>query len=223
MKLTLFDLDGTLLPIDSDHGFNEHMVALGWADATTFAQRNDAFYLDYQAGRLDMAAYIAFATACWRDRPEAQIEEASRGFLDTVIRPALRTEALELVRRHQAAGDLVAIVTATSEFITRPIARLFGIEALIATNLARNAQGRVTGAIAGTASFREGKVARVEAWLAEQGLSLSAVQRSTFYSDSTNDLPLLERVSHPVVTNPSRDLAGIAQARGWPILRLFNP
>ena len=126
------------------------------------------------------------------------------------------------MQRHRDAGDLLAIVTATNEFVTRPIARLFGIDELIATELERDGAGRITGAIRGVPAFQAGKIARVEAWLAARGLAWDDVERSSFYSDSPNDLPLLERVSHPVATNPVPRLAEIAAARGWPVLRLFD-
>lgn len=222
MRLTLFDLDGTLLPGDSDHAFGEWIISLGWADRAAYQSRNDRFYADYQAGHLDIAAYVEFCTAPWRDREPRLLEEATEGFLQQVVQPMLRPSAVELVRRHQAAGDLVALVTATNDFITRPIARLFGIEELIATDLARDDQGRVLGTIQGVASFREGKVTRVGQWLAQRGQSLNHFERCTFYSDSTNDLPLLERVSHPVATNPGPALERIAGERGWPVLKLFT-
>ncbi len=221
MNLTLFDLDGTLLPQDSDHLFGEFMVALGWADGAAFKRGNDAFYADYQAGRLDMRAYIEFATAPWRNRSAADIASASETFMAEWVLPLLTDSARALVRRHVLAGDRVVVVTATNEFVTRPIVHALGVEELIATELARDGSGRVTGAIQGVPSFREGKVTRVDAWLQSQGLSWQQVQRSTFYSDSTNDLPLLERVSHPVATNPTPALASIALERGWPQLKLF--
>ncbi len=222
MKLALFDLDGTLIPKDSDHAFGEFLVSLGWADGDSFRRRNDAFYADYVAGRLDIDAYVDFATAPWRDRPAVELAEVSARFLDLVVRPMLHAQALALVQRHRDAGDLVAVVTATNDFVTRPIAQLFGVSELIATDLQRDAAGRVTGRIEGVPSFREGKVARVKHWLAARGLTLDDFERSTFYSDSTNDLPLLECVSAPVATNPGPALERIAQERGWPVLKLFT-
>lgn len=222
MNLTLFDLDYTLIEIDSDHGFGEFMVRIGWAAEAIHRARNDAFYADYLAGRLDQAAYIEFATAPWRDLPAHEAEAGRERFVREVIDPVLRPQARELVRRHREAGDVLAIVTSTNEFITRPIADRFGIETLIATELARDAHGKVTGAIRGVPAFREGKVARLEQWLAARDQSRADFERITFYSDSTNDLPLLEWASHPVATNPSAALAQIAAARGWPILRLFD-
>ncbi len=221
MRLTLFDLDGTLLPIDSDHAFGEFMVRLGWADGEAFREANDRFYAQYQAECLDVAAYIRFATACWRDRDAAQLAEASQRFTREVIAPEVREAALQLVRRHVEAGDRVAIITATNDFITRPIAALFGVETLIATELQRDAAGRVTGEIHGVPAYREGKVTRVQQWLEAQGLRCADFERITFYSDSTNDLPLLQSVSHPVATNPASALERQAGERGWPILRLF--
>ena len=222
MNLTLFDLDGTLLPGDSDHGFGQFVLAMGWADAADFARRNDAFYADYQAGRLDIHAYVDFCTAPWRDREPAELAVARQRFVDEWARPMVRHSALALVQRHRDAGDLIAIVTATNAFVTRPIAALLGVDELIATELACDSAGRATGKIEGTPSFGAGKIARVEQWLAARGQALSDFARSTFYSDSTNDLPLLERVSHPVATNPGAALERIAQQRGWPVLRLFT-
>lgn len=221
MKLALFDLDGTLLPIDSDHAFGEFMIELGWADAQAYRQRNDAFYEQYKAERLDIDAYVEFCTAPWRDRAAHELAAAQAQFVDRVARPALRPAAVELVQRHRKAGDRLAVVTATNDFVTRPIATLFGIETLIATELERDADGRVTGGIRGTPSFREGKVRRVDDWLRSIGCSWSDFDAQLFYSDSTNDLALLERVSHPVATNPGPALEAVAQRRHWPILRLF--
>lgn len=222
MNLTLFDLDGTLIDTDSDHAFGEFLVERGWVDRDSFRRRNDAFYADYQAGRLDQAAYIDFATAPWRDRAPDEVLALREAFLQERILPVLHDSARALVRRHQAAGDRVAIVTATNEFITRPIAGLFGVPDLIALQLERDAAGRVTGRILGTPSFREGKITRVEQWLAGLGTPATAFERTTVYSDSTNDLPLLEWCSHPVATNPGPGLRAVAQVRGWPILRLFE-
>jgi len=221
MRLALFDLDGTLLPIDSDHAFGDFIVGSGLADAADYRRRNDAFYADYQQGRLDIDAYVAFCTEPWRALDAAAQAALQRRFVEEVVRPALRPAAIELVERHRRAGELVAIVTATNDFITRPIADCFGISALIATELARDGRGHATGAVRGKPAFREGKIERVRAWLAAAGCALEDFERSTFYSDSTNDLPLLEHVSHPVATNPGPALREIALARGWPILDLF--
>ena len=219
--LALFDLDGTLLPIDSDHAFGEFVVRIGWADAEAHRRRNDAFYADYQAGCLDIHAYIDFATSAWRGRPAHELAAASARFMHEVIGPVLLEPARALVERHRAAGDELAIVTSTNDFITAPIAAALGIPHLLATELERDASGRVTGRIRGTPALREGKVERVAHWLATRGTTLQAYARSTYYGDSTNDLPLLEQVTHPVATNPGPALAQIAAQRGWPVLRLF--
>lgn len=221
MNLTLFDLDGTLLPGDSDHAFGEFVIALGWADADSHRRRNDAFYRDYQAGCLDLDAYIEFTTAPWRDRTPAELAHASTRFVAEVIAPQLHPSAQELVRAHQRAGDRIAIVTATNEFVTRPIAQAFGVDALIAVELERDASGRATGRIRGVPSFRDGKIERVDRWLAGDGWRWEDFGRTTVYSDSTNDLPLLERAGVPVATNPTPALEALARERGWRILRLF--
>lgn len=222
MNLALFDLDGTLIPGDSDHAFGEFMIGLGWVDAERHRRANDAFYRQYLAGTLDIAEYIAFTTSAWRRRPLAEQAEASRRFIAEVMQPQIRAPAFDLLQRHRDAGDLMAIVTATNEFVTRPIAEAFGVEHLLAVELERDAAGAATGRIAGVPSFREGKIARVQQWLQGLGHRLDGFERSVFYSDSTNDLPLLEIVSEPVATNPSPALEAIARERGWRILRLFE-
>jgi len=221
MKLALFDLDHTLLPIDSDHAWGQFSAGIGWVDPPTFNERNDAFYRDYQAGRLDVREYIRFATAAVRAQGPLAAQAAHARFMREVVEPAIRPEALALVQRHRQAGDATVIVTATNEFVTRPIAARFGVDDIIAVELARDAGGWLTGEIAGTPSFREGKVARVEQWLAARGLGWGDVE-GTFYSDSPNDLPLLERVDHPVATNPDPRLETLARERGWRVLHLFS-
>jgi len=221
MKLALFDLDGTLIPGDSDHAFGEFMIAQGWVDADLHRRRNDDFYRQYQAGCLDIDEYIAFTTHAWRHRPLAEQQAASARFMAEVMAPQLRPPAFELLQRHRDAGDLIAIVTATNEYVTRPIADALGIDHLLAVQLERDASGAATGRIRGVPSFREGKIARVHDWLASLGHRLGDFEHSVFYSDSTNDLPLLEIVREPVATNPSPALEAIARERGWRILRLF--
>lgn len=222
MNLTLFDLDGTLIETDSDHAFGEFLVHVGWADKDRFKQRNDQFYAEYLAGTIDVAAYLDFATTAWRSRPAPEALAIRERFMRDVMRPAVHERALKLVQQHQTAGDRVAIVTATNEFVTRPIADLFGIETLLAVELERDAQGRATGRAKGVPTFREGKVTRVEQWLKSLGQAAQDFGRITFYSDSINDLPLLEWATHPVATNPGAQLEAVATERGWPILRLFE-
>jgi len=220
MKLALFDLDYTLLPIDSDHAWGEFTITLGWTDPVDFARQNDAFYAHYQAGTLDIHAYVRFATEAFRRQgPEAAAAAHAR-FMCEVVQPAIRPEALALLQQHREAGDRLVIVTATNEFVTRPIAQALGVSELIAVELARDASGWFTGEIVGTPSMREGKVVRLQQWLQAQGLDWDAVH-TTFYSDSRNDLPLLEKVSQPVATNPDDTLRRVAQEKGWPVLDLF--
>ena len=220
-RLALFDLDHTLLPLDSDHGWGEFTMQIGWCDRAEFGRRNDAFFQDYLAGRLDIHDYVRFATEAMVQRGPQAAAAAHQRFMDEIIRPAIRPAAIELVRRHQQAGDVVVITSATNEFVTRPIAQAFGVDELIATELARGPDGWLTGEVAGQPNMREGKVARLAAWLAARGWDWSDVE-ATFYSDSMNDLPLLEKVQHPVATNPDERLRALAQERGWPVLDLFK-
>lgn len=220
--LCLFDLDHTLLPIDSDHAFGDFLVRIGWADADAFRRGNDAFYAQYLAGRLDIDAYMSFTTAPWRGRSPTEQAQVQERFMAEVVRPQMKPQALELVQQHQAAGDLVAIVTATNEFVTTPIAAAFGVEHLLAVQLERDGAGTITGRIRGVPSYQGGKITRVDQWLQSLGARWGDFERTTFYSDSPNDLPLLERVSDPVATNPSPALQQVAQERGWRILKLFN-
>lgn len=219
-KVALFDLDHTLLPIDSDYCWGEFTQQIGWTDPVEFKRRNDEFYAHYIAGTLDVHDYVRFAVEALRVRGPAAYEEAHARFMREWIAPAMRPQALELVRSHQQQGDLVAIVTATNELVTRPIAAAFGVPELLAVELERDASGWITGEIAGVPSMREGKVLRVDQWLAHRGLDWLDVE-TTFYSDSLNDLPLLERVEYPVATNPDPRLRTLALERGWRILDLF--
>lgn len=220
MKLALFDLDHTLLPIDSDYSWGEFTTKIGWTDPAVFKARNDEFFAQYKAGTLDIHDYVRFAIEAVRLQGPEKAGEAHARFMAEVIQPALREEARALVRGHREAGDEVVIITATNEFVTRPIAAALGVDELIAVDLEKGADGWYTGAIRGVPSARDGKVVRMEQWLSARGLGWKDVE-STFYSDSTNDLPLLERVDHPVATNPDARLREIARERGWRILDLF--
>lgn len=221
-KLALFDLDHTLIPIDSDYEWGVFTTALGWNNAAEFSRRNEAFFAQYRSGTLDIYAYIRFATRALCERGAIESEAVRALFMRDVVLKVIKPQAVDLVRVHQAAGDTVVIVTATNEFVTKLIAPAFGVPALIAVELARDPQtGWYNGEIEGTPSFREGKIARVQQWLAERQLVWDEVE-TTFYSDSINDLPLLEHVSHPVATNPDPRLRAIAVQRGWRILELFD-
>ena len=220
-RIALFDLDHTLIPFDSDYEWGEFTIALGWCDGNEFKRRNAEFFAQYQAGTLDIHDYVRFATQAIRQQGAANSTAAHDRFMRDVVQKGIRQQALALVREHQDAGEQVVIVTATNEFVTRPIAVAFGVIDLIAVELERDAAGQLTGAIRGTPSFREGKVTRVQQWLAGRGWDWDAVE-TTFYTDSLNDLALLEKVTHPVATNPDERLRAIAAGRGWRILELFQ-
>lgn len=221
MNLTLFDLDHTLIPIDSDYEWGVFTTTLGWTDADEFRRQNEAFYAHYKAGTLDIRAYVRFATQAMRAQGPVKAQAAHEQFMQQVIASVIKPQALDLLHQHQSAGDEVVIVTATNEFVTRPIARALGVAELMAVELVRDpVSDWFTGEIHGTPSFREGKVTRVEEWLAQRQLRWDQVY-TTFYTDSINDLALLERVTQPVATNPDERLRAIAVERGWRILELF--
>lgn len=224
MKLALFDLDHTLLPIDSDHSWGVFTSTIGWTDPVEFNRKNDEFFAHYRAGTLDIREYVRFATDAIRRQGAINSEAAHAHFMRDVVQPVIKEQALALVRTHLESDDQVIIVTATNEFVTRPIARAFGVTELIAVELERDTAvggtGWFTGEIKGVASIREGKVTRVNQWLAERQLCWANVE-TTFYTDSLNDLSLMEKVTHPVATNPDERLREIATLRGWRILDLF--
>lgn len=220
-RLALFDLDHTLIPMDSDHGWGEFAIEMGWCDRAEFGRRNDEFFAHYQAGTLNVQDYVRFATEAIVQRGEEEATVAHERFMQAVIRPAMQPQAVALVQNHLQAGDVVVITSATNEFVTRPIAAAFGVEHLLSTELERDGDGWFTGEVKGMPNMREGKVTRMDAWLAARGLSWDTVE-STFYSDSMNDVPLLERVNHPVATNPEPRLRALAQERGWRVLDLFT-
>lgn len=221
MHLALFDLDHTLLPLDSDYEWGQFLGRVGAVDALAHTRENERFYREYVAGTMDIAEFLAFGLAPLAAHPPERLDAWHREFMREVIAPAIRPAARALVERHRERGDLCAIITATNEFVTAPIARAFGIEHLIATGVER-VDGRYTGRPAGTPSYREGKIVRTDEWLASLGRRLDAFERSWFYSDSANDLPLLLRVTDPVPTNPDARLAACAAERGWRVLRLFE-
>jgi len=219
MNLTLFDLDNTLLACDSDYEWGQFLVDRGVLKRDEYEAQNAAFYEQYKAGTLDIHEFLGFALRPLAEHATAELERWHAEFMDARIRPAMGAPARALVRRHLDAGDLCAVVTATNSFVTGPIAREFGVPHLVATEPERIG-GRYTGRVAGTPCFREGKIARVQAWLAEQGRQLGDFAQSRFYSDSQNDLPLLELVTHPVAVDPDPKLAAVARARGWPAVSL---
>jgi HAD superfamily hydrolase (TIGR01490 family) len=219
MDLALFDLDNTLLAGDSDYEWAQFLIDRGVLDRSTYEAANDRFFAQYKAGTLDIGEFLAFQLAPLARYPRAQLDAWHGEFMAAKIRPMIGAPARRLVARHRDAGALCAIVTATNSFVTAPIAREFGIEHLIATEPEAR-DGAYTGAVAGIPAFREGKVARLEQWLAARGRTLEAFAESWFYSDSHNDLPLLERVKHAVAVDPDEPLRAVAAARGWPVISL---
>jgi HAD superfamily hydrolase (TIGR01490 family) len=219
MRLALFDLDNTLLAGDSDYEWGQFLVDRGVLERSSYEAQNRAFYEQYKAGTLDIHEFLGFALRPLAAHTPAELERWHAEFMRTRIVPMMLPAARSLVRRHLDAGDLCAIITSTNSFVTRPIADAFGIEHLIATEPERQ-DGRFTGRVAGLPSFREGKVRRLDDWLGKLGHALRDFQQSTCYSDSHNDLPLLERVTRPVAVDPDETLARIAAQRGWETITL---
>ena len=217
MRLALFDLDNTLLTGDSDYEWGQFLVDHGVLDRDAYEAQNRAYYEQYVAGTLDIHEYLGFALRPLAEHTPAELEKWHAEFMRLRILPMITPAARALVKHHRT--DLCAIVTATNSFITAPIAREFGVPHLIATEPERR-DGRFTGRVRGTPCFREGKIERLEAWLAGLGRRLEDFEESTFYSDSHNDLPLLERVSRPVAVDPDGALAEEARRRGWAIQTL---
>jgi HAD superfamily hydrolase (TIGR01490 family) len=219
MNLALFDLDNTLLACDSDYEWGQFLVDRGVLGREEYEAQNAAFYEQYKSGTLDIHEFLGFALRPLAAHAPADLERWHARFMAERIRPAIGERARALVRGHLEAGDLCAVVTATNSFVTAPIAREFGVAHLVATEPER-IDGRFTGRVLGAPCFREGKIARVESWLAGEGRALGEFARSSFYSDSHNDLPLLERVTRPVAVDPDRTLAAEAARRGWPVISL---
>jgi len=219
MRLVLFDLDNTLLAGDSDYEWGQFLIDRGILDRQTYEAQNQAYYGQYVAGTLDIHEYLGFALRPLAAHTPQELDRWHADFMRLRILPMIGQSARELVRGHLAGGDLCAIVTATNSFVTAPIAREFGIRHLIATE-PESRDGRFTGRVAGTPCFRDGKVTRLGEWLAGLGRRLADFAESTFYSDSHNDLPLLEKVSRPVAVDPDDQLAAEAARRGWAVISL---
>jgi HAD superfamily hydrolase (TIGR01490 family) len=218
MKLVLFDLDNTLLAGDSDFEWAQFLIEQGVLDREVYEARNQSFYDQYRAGTLDIHEFLDFQLKPLSRHPRAQLDAWHREFMAQKILPIIRDSARNLVARH--ADALRAVITATNSFVTAPIAREFGIEHLIATE-PEEKNGSFTGKVTGVPCFREGKVARLESWLASRGANLGVFEASWFYSDSLNDLPLLERVTNPVAVDPDDTLRAHAERHGWPVITLF--
>ena len=224
-QLALFDLDHTLLPIDSDHEWGRFLVKIGVVDADHYASENERFYTDYKAGRLDIFGFLNFALKPLSEHSRAQLNQWHDQFMEEVILKEIKTKALDLVKSHQDQGHLCCVVTATNSFVTRPIVKKFGIDHLVATEpevIGNPLTGNFTGKVSGIPNFKEGKVTRVEHWLKDRNLSWANLSNSYFYSDSINDLPLMEKVMQAKPTNPDDKLRQVAIERSWPILELFS-
>ncbi|HDS1737273.1 MULTISPECIES: HAD family hydrolase [Pseudomonas] len=216
MRLALFDLDNTLLGGDSDHAWGDYLCERGILDPIAYKQRNDAFYQDYLNGTLDLQAYLAFSMEILAATEPATLDEWHRDFMRDCIEPIILPKALALLRQHREAGDKLVIITATNRFVTAPIARRLGVRTLLATECERDGE-RFTGRSTDIPCFREGKVTRLQRWMLENGYDLEG---SYFYSDSMNDLPLLEQVEHAVAVDPDAKLQAEALSRGWPVISL---
>ena len=216
MSLAIFDLDNTLLAGDSDHSWGEFLCETGRVDAVEYRARNDAFYADYCAGKLDVVAYQSFTQAILARTEAAELARWQAEFMRDVIEPIILAKGEALLAKHREAGDQLLIITATNRFVTAPIAARLGVDTLLATEC-EMADGRYTGRTTDIPCYQAGKVTRLQRWLAENDRNLDD---STFYSDSRNDLPLLEQVSHPVAVDPDDSLRATATERGWPVISL---
>jgi HAD superfamily hydrolase (TIGR01490 family) len=215
----LFDLDNTLLAGDSDYNWSLFLIRQGLLDEKTHHERNEQFYLDYKNGNLDIYKFLAFQLKPLSEHSMADLNALHAKYMDSVIRPMMTQKAQDLVNQHKAQGDLCLVITATNSFVTKPIAQAYGIAHLIGTD-PEMVNGAYTGGVAGVPSFQEGKVTRLKLWLAERGQVLADFERSYFYSDSHNDLPLMKLVTHPVAVDADAKLTDYAQQHGWPHISL---
>ena len=220
MKLALFDLDNTLLAGDSDFEWAQYLIEQGVLDREVYEARNEEFYAQYRAGTLDIFEFLDFQLKPLSRHTREVLDGWHREFMTRKILPIIREPARALVEKHR--GDLRAIITATNSFVTAPIARELGVEHLIAPEPEQR-EGAFTGQVTDIPCFREGQVKRLHSWLEVQGRTLESFEASYFYSDSLNDLPLLQCVTHPVAVDPDDTLRAHAEAHGWPVVRLNTP
>ncbi|NCW36122.1 MAG: HAD family hydrolase [Methylophilaceae bacterium] len=219
MNLALFDLDNTILAGDSDYNWSRFLIQEGYLDGEVHAEKNEKFYADYKAGTLDIYAFVEFQFRPLARNPRSVLNQLLKKYVEEVIKPMITKKAYALVRKHHEEGDLLIVITATNSFITKPIAALFGIENLIGTD-PEEKEGEFTGKVSGLPSFKEGKVTRLEAWLKNKNLSLLDFKKSYFYSDSHNDLPLMQKVTHPIAVDADDILTEYAKSKGWPLISL---
>lgn len=218
-NLALFDLDNTLLAGDSDYNWSLFLIGEGLLDAEQHKARNEQFYEDYKNGTLDIYAFLQFQLKPLSQHPKAFLDELHKKYMSNVIRPMMTQKAQDLVNQHKANGDLCMVITATNSFVTQPIAAAYGIEHLIGTD-PEMVDGQFTGGVSGTPSFQQGKVTRLNEWLAARGQTLAEFETSYFYSDSHNDLPLMKLVTHPVAVDADATLTAYASEHGWPQISL---
>lgn len=218
-NLALFDLDNTLLAGDSDYNWSLFLIGEGLLDAKTHHERNEQFYQDYKNGNLDIYKFLEFQLKPLSQHPREFLDALHNKYMEQVIRPMMTEKAQALVDKHRAQGDLMLVITATNSFVTKPIATAYGIDNLIGTD-PEEVDGKFTGGVAGVPSFQQGKVTRLNQWLAERGQQLSDFATSYFYSDSHNDLPLMKLVSHPVAVDADPTLTEYAAQQGWPSISL---
>lgn len=216
MALAIFDLDNTLLDGDSDHLWGQFLASQGIVDGEAYERENQRFYDEYKAGQLDIFEFLAFSLKPLADTDPDTLGQLHQRFMHSHIMPIIDRKSRELLDKHRQQGDVLLIITATNRFVTEPIAKELGVEHLLATD-PEMLNGRYTGRVSGIPCFQEGKVKRLDAWLASTHHSM---QGSWFYSDSLNDIPLLERVDHPVAVDPDETLAQHAEMKGWPIISL---
>ncbi|MCG8671373.1 MAG: HAD-IB family hydrolase [Pseudomonadales bacterium] len=216
MTLAIFDLDNTLINGDSDHAWGEFLVRQGIVDEVTYKSTNDAFYEDYKRGELDIFAYLEFALEPLTRFNMSELENLHKTFMKDFIEGMMQGKARELLEKHRQDGHYLLIITATNLFVTEPIAKALNVDGILATN-PEVKDNRYTGKVAGTPCYQHGKVARLETWLKE---TQETLEGSYFYSDSINDLPLLERVDHPIAVDPCDSLANVANEKSWPIISL---
>jgi HAD superfamily hydrolase (TIGR01490 family) len=219
LQLVLFDLDNTLLAGDSDFQWGQFLMEEGILDRATHETANLQFYDDYKQGKLDIRAFLDFQLKPLSQHPRTQLDEWRLLYMERKVRSMMTCKAQALVQKHRANGDLMVVITATNSYVTAPIAEAYGVDYLIGTT-PEEVDGEFTGRVAGTPSFQEGKITRLNEWLAERGEKLSDFETTWFYSDSRNDLPLLKLVDHPVAVDPDPVLQAYALEHGWPIISL---
>ena len=219
MNLAIFDLDNTLLDGDSDYNWGLFLAREGLVDKESHQTSNKKFYADYNAGKLDIYEFTEFQFKFFKNNPRRLLDELLVRYIDEVAEVMITKKARNLVAEHRDNGDKLLIITATNSYITKPIGNLLGIDDLIGTDLEEVA-GEFTGKVKGIPSFKEGKIDRLNLWLEQKELTLESFERTFFYSDSQNDLPLLRIVSNPVAANPDQILEKEAFKNKWPIIFL---